>query len=257
MSTELSILSQLIGWIYFSAWSSSFYPQFWINYKLRGIEGYSLDFGILNLFGFFAYFLYSLWGFLQPSIIPGIVDIQDIAFAAHAFILTFLLLIQCYKYEKNFFTNIKKWVKIFLVIAVIFSLIICPLELAGLFPQSEGNFNGCLWLGYLKVIITLMKYFPQALKNYSRKSTEGWSIENVLLDFTGGIFSILQIFVDGAHTGDWNVFGDGSSFNIAKFSLGFTSILFDIVFIVQHYILYKAKDYNGKEVKLLDDSPLL
>lgn len=74
-----------------------------------------------------------------------------------------------------------------------------------------------------------------------RKSTVGWSIINVLLDFTGGFLSIFQIFIDGANTGDWNVFGGGGAFNVAKFCLGITSIVFDIVFMIQHYGLYNPK----------------
>ena len=35
----------------------------------------------------------------------------------------------------------------------------------------------------------------QAMMNFRRKSTEGWSIGNVLLDFTGGSFSVLQMFL--------------------------------------------------------------
>ena len=31
--------------------------------------------------------------------------------------------------------------------------------------------------------------------NFRRKSTEGWSIGNVLLDFTGGSLSMLQLFL--------------------------------------------------------------
>ena len=31
--------------------------------------------------------------------------------------------------------------------------------------------------------------------NFRRKSTMGWSIGNVLLDFTGGILSIAQMFI--------------------------------------------------------------
>lgn len=31
--------------------------------------------------------------------------------------------------------------------------------------------------------------------NFKRKSTEGWSIGNVLLDFSGGVLSFLQMFV--------------------------------------------------------------
>ena len=250
MSETLTILSQVVGWIYFFAWSISFYPQFWVNYKLGNIKGYSLDFGFMNLSGFLAYFLYSLWGYLSPSVIPGVVDIQDIAFAGHAFLLTFCLLIQCYVYDPEFFKKIKIWVKIYLAIAWAISLIICPLELFHKVPHAGNNFNGCLWLGYLKVSITLMKYFPQAFKNYRNQSTEGWSIANVLLDFTGGSFSILQIFIDGANTGDWNVFGKGGSFNVAKFCLGFTSIVFDIVFMIQHYVLYKPKKIRNKNLDL-------
>jgi hypothetical protein len=37
---------------------------------------------------------------------------------------------------------------------------------------------------------------PQAYINYQRKSTEGWSIENILLDLTGGVLSLyVPIFI--------------------------------------------------------------
>jgi cystinosin len=253
MSEILDILSQIVGWIYFFAWSISFYPQFWTNYHLGNITGYSLNFGFLNLSGFLAYFLYSLWGYLDTSIFPGTVDIQDIAFSAHAFFITFCLLVQCYSYDPDMFKHIDTFVYIFLALAWLISIIICPIELAGDMPHAGNNFNGCLWLGYFKVTITLMKYFPQAYKNFERKSTEGWNIVNVILDFTGGVFSILQIFIDGANSGDWNVFGDGGSFNIAKFCLGFTSIVFDIVFMIQHYVLYRSRKPSSKQLELLDN----
>ena len=48
---------------------------------------------------------------------------------------------------------------------------------------------------YVKLFITFIKYFPQALMNYRRKSTLGWSIGNILLDFTGGSLSLLQTFL--------------------------------------------------------------
>lgn len=37
--------------------------------------------------------------------------------------------------------------------------------------------------------------------NFRRKSTEGWSIGNVLLDFTGGSFSLLQMFLQSYNNG--------------------------------------------------------
>lgn len=70
--------------------------------------------------------------------------------------------------------------------------------------------------------------------NYVRKATTGWSIHNILLDFTGGLFSITQMFLIAYNYDDWlSIFG-----NFTKFGLGIISILFDLLFVTQHYILY-------------------
>lgn len=37
--------------------------------------------------------------------------------------------------------------------------------------------------------------------NYRRKSTVGWSIGNILLDFTGGMLSMLQMILNGYNYG--------------------------------------------------------
>jgi len=50
--------------------------------------------------------------------------------------------------------------------------------------------------GYCKAAITFVKYLPQVYLNWKRQSTVGWSLENVLLDFTGGFFSMVQIIID-------------------------------------------------------------
>ncbi len=55
---------------------------------------------------------------------------------------------------------------------------------------------------YAKLLITLVKYVPQAVMNYRRKSTMGWSIGNVLLDFSGGILSITQMFMLAYNSGE-------------------------------------------------------
>lgn len=59
--------------------------------------------------------------------------------------------------------------------------------------------------------------------NYKRKSTEGWSIGNVLLDFTGGVFSILQMIIQS--------YNNGKSF----FSLPGLRALYQFLFCVPHY----------------------
>jgi len=57
-------------------------------------------------------------------------------------------------------------------------------------PTSK-LFNWVLYLGYVKIYISVIKYIPQVYMNYIRKSTIGWSIFNIILDFTGGFFSVL------------------------------------------------------------------
>lgn len=102
--------------------------------------------------------------------------------------------------------------------------------------------------------MTVIKYIPQAWVNYKRKSTVGWSIVQILLDLTGGVLSILQLVIDSALQDDWS----GISGNPVKLGLGNVSIFFDLIFIVQHYILYREKSpetaAEGASAPLLDDS---
>ena len=72
--------------------------------------------------------------------------------------------------------------------------------------------------------------------NWSRKSTEGWTIHNVLLDFLGGSLSVGQLLIDSGSTSDWS----GVTGDAAKFCLGNLSMFFDVIFIVQHYVLYRG-----------------
>ena len=81
-----------------------------------------------------------------------------------------------------------------------------------------------------------MKYIPQAWANYQRKSTAGWSINQILLDVIGGVLSIAQLIIDSSLQSDWS----GITGNPVKLGLANVSIIFDIIFMVQHYILYKG-----------------
>lgn len=57
------------------------------------------------------------------------------------------------------------------------------------------------YCSYIKLIITLIKYVPQAFYNYKRQSTIGWSIGNIFLDFTGGVLSMLQMVLNAHNYG--------------------------------------------------------
>ena len=93
------------------------------------------------------------------------------------------------------------------------------------------------FLSYIKLAISFIKYCPQVYINWVAKSTVGWSIHNILLDFTGGMLSIGQLVLDAYISEDWS----GISGDPVKFGLGFLSIAFDLVFITQHYVLYRNR----------------
>ncbi len=63
--------------------------------------------------------------------------------------------------------------------------------------------NWLYFLSFVKVGITFVKYIPQALLNYRRKSTSGWNTISTFMDFEGSILSILQLVLDCYHLHDW------------------------------------------------------
>ena len=87
-------------------------------------------------------------------------------------------------------------------------------------------------ISYIKISCTFIKYCPQVFVNYKRKSTVGWSIWQILLDFAGGVMSILQLLIDSSLQNDWS----GVSGNPVKFLLANVSIFFDIIFCTQHFM---------------------
>lgn len=114
---------------------------------------------------------------------------------------------------------------------------------------------------WLKFLSTFVKYFPQMLLNYRRKSTYGWSIYQIQLDIAGGIASSMQLVVDSLRSG--GNFADGILGNLVKLFLGVYSLVADAVFVYQHYVAYPDNhapprdvsdpDYLDEE----DDQPLL
>ena len=86
-------------------------------------------------------------------------------------------------------------------------------------------------------LLTVAKFAPQVYLHFQRKSTIGWSITTVFFDLIGGISSILQMIVISYNENDWSSFIG----NPTKFGAGLLSILFDIVFILQHFVFYRQK----------------
>ena len=67
-----------------------------------------------------------------------------------------------------------------------------------------------------------------------------------MLDFCGGVFSLLQLVIEAVGN-NRPIIGDGA-FNAIKFVLSILSIGYNIIFFIQHYIIYPPKKHiaNGK-----------
>ncbi|CAG0890575.1 unnamed protein product [Darwinula stevensoni] len=242
-SYTVDLIADLVGWIYFFAWSISFYPQIYSNWRRKSVEGLNFDFVILNITGFIAYGLFNVGLYWVPSVMAeyhrlhpkGVnpVQLNDVVFSLHATFACIITGIQCCIYERGdqkvsvVAMVLMGMIGIVVAISLILTLLVSITWLTYLYIFS-----------YVKLAITIIKYFPQAVFNYRRKSTQGWSIGNILCDFTGGVFSILQMFMIAANNDDWgSIFGDPT-----KFGLGLFSILFDFLFMFQHYYLYRDRN---------------
>lgn len=254
-SRLITLLVTISGWVYFLAWSISFYPQILLNWQRKSVIGLNFDFLLLNLIGFTCYTIYNVLMYFDAnvqdiyvarhghrSLIP--VLLNDVVFAAHALLACIITGIQCFIYEKGnqrISYTCRGWAALLLCFAA------GSLLMALLRVFNWLDYINCL--AYVKMSVTLSKYFPQAILNFRRKSTIGWSIGNVLLDFVGGSMDIIQMVLQASNTNDWSAFLG----NPVKFGLGLVSIIFDVLFMVQHYLLYPLKALNTYD-PVSDDS---
>lgn len=239
-SNVLSVISQVIGWIYFLAWSVSFYPQVWENCRRKSVVGLNFDFLALNLTGFIAYSVFNIGLFWVPYIKEEFlmknpnglnpVSANDVFFSLHAVLLCLVYISQAAVYERG---GQKVSCTAWLLLAIGWTFALVSLFLA--VAKQISWLDYLYYFSYIKLAVTLIKYVPQAYMNYKNQSTEGWSIGNVLLDFTGGTLSILQMILESYNNDEWTlIFGDPT-----KFGLGLFSVVFDILFMTQHYCLYR------------------
>ena len=115
-------------------------------------------------------------------------EINDLAAVIHTTLVLLVLTIQCFYYPSGG-QEISRPAWAVCGVSAAVSLLCIPLAATGVMT----------WLqyisvySYIKIITSLIKYAPQAWLNYQQKSTEGYSVGNMLLDFSGSFFSLTQV----------------------------------------------------------------
>ncbi len=97
-------------------------------------EGFSVEFATLNPQGFFFYSLYTVAGYLDPTIGAGSVATNDLFFALHAFMISSVQLTQVFVYGDSKNKEGRKlvlWPVVLIVAEWLFVLTIFFIEISG------------------------------------------------------------------------------------------------------------------------------
>ncbi|KAL8802222.1 MAG: hypothetical protein Q9182_003942 [Xanthomendoza sp. 2 TL-2023] len=244
-----------------TSWSLSFYPQPLLNLRRRSTSGCTPAFPFINVFGFISYLISTTAFYTSPTIRgqyairnpaapTPTVRLNDLVFALHAVLLSTLAWSQ-FSHRIWGFTQGPQSVGT--VMWGIATGCVLAIVLMTVFVASRPYFGydpaGWAWIdvvygiGYIKLLITVVKYVPQVHTNYTHQSTVGWSILPIHLDLVGGVLSVLQLIIDSQLQGDWS----GLTGNPVKFGLGNVSVVFNVVFMLQHYVFYRKARLTEKE----------
>lgn len=253
----LKLLSTLIGYTYTILWGLGFWPPVITNYKLKSIQGLSIDFLYFNFIGYVFYTTYFSVMLFNPYIrkefsdrytLPTdpeprlpLVKSNDFIFALHGLSLNLLTLSQAY-WPWNFKKNDNQVLSNFAKSSIaIMAVIISSLAAYIIKTKDELSFQ---WLdlftslGLFKILMSLFKNYVQLVYNYKRKSTHGWPILMIYLDTCGGSLSLLQLALDAYISHDFTAMFK----NLPKLLLSVEAVIADIIFFLQHYYWYAGND---------------
>jgi LCT (Lysosomal Cystine Transporter) family transporter len=230
-----------------------------INISRKSVSGLSTDASIMQLLNFASYAAYCSFFFFDEGIRQEyrnrhgqsseiMVSSSDVAFSLHAFLLTLVIIFQIayyggYKARPINFATRYVALSILLMCATYSFCVLLRIP-------------GFLWIDFLymlamvKLVLTIATYIPQLVLNFQRKSTTGFNIWNIILDFSGGGLSLLQLILDGYDLGDIAGAVQG---NWAKCLLSLISLCFDSIFFFQHFFLYKKRSVTSDATGDLSD----
>lgn len=266
----LPFISAVCGWVYFLCWSLSFYPQPTLNFRRGTTLGTTVDFPLINTLGFLAYLASNLAFYRSPLVraqyaarhhgLTPTVQLNDVVFAAHALLMCLVTLSQyvprAWGFPRTAGTRPSRAILGLSLGCVAAVAVVVLVVLAN--PDRDDTTGaaaaaGWNWLdavyavSYVKLVVTVVKYTPQVVWNYRNKSTRGWSIEGMVLDFSGGVLSLVQLVIDSYLQGDWS----GITGNPVKFGLGNVSMVYDLIFFTQHWVLYRGAAHKEEETDSL------
>jgi cystinosin len=137
------------------------------------------------------------------------------------------------------------------IISALLTIFVVASQAPSVDPKTAWAWLDVIYvISYVKLLVTIVKYAPQLVYNMRNRSTKGWDISQILFDFSGGFLSIAQLGIDSYLQHDWS----GVTGNPVKFFLGNVSMFYDLLFMVQHYCLYReSSPKDGERQTLLEE----
>ena len=162
----------------------------------------------------------------------NLVKINDVVFALHAVLLTVITIAQIFIYDRGS-QRVSTLAKFLCAVMVVSALVYLAVVLEHVHGHLWTWLSFLYYLSYIKLFVTVIKYIPQVgdawvwawmpwsptldahvtchvrpgvppvqvVLNFRRKSTIGWNVYNVILDFMGGFLSVMQLMIDSRCVG--------------------------------------------------------
>lgn len=252
------LLTTACGWIYAIVWGFSFYPTLYLNYTLKTSDSISMDYMCLNIGGYLCYSISLLLQLYNSEIITQfmvkfdgrrpILSNADLFYALHGLFILLVLLSQIiFGKEVWGFHNERINFRIHRLTKMVLLSII--LFLAGNWFFGDEKFKLltiALNLAYFKILMSLIKYVPQVVHNYKRKTMYGISKLQLALDATGAAFCILELWLKN----DLPIL-EAIDANRGKVGITLVTLIFAAIFSYQIYLYGSEPKYKDKEEELL------
>lgn len=254
----LNRLADTFGWCYVVCWGVSLYPPIRLNYRTKSVEGISVDFVWLNFCGTFLY-LFSVLLLFYSKVVRAeyskrnpaehghspsvpLVHFNDVFYGIHSFVLIVLLMIQvyCLGYKKRRIQRVSKTVKLLFAAGICgIMTVICAPSLSN--PKfSIELLDIATVFGSVKVLLSAVKYIPQAVYNYSRRSVKGFAISSCIIDIVGSVCCICQLFLDSYISEDIQ----SGLKHPTKLLLSLVTVFFNVIFLAQAAVYNRDSNHE-------------
>ena len=237
MLAVLGVASAITGLLYVILFGGSVMFQVFVNYRAKSCIGYSCDYSIINLIGFYFLLFNQTIGIINPWSDAGRVNNLDMCFAVIAFVCASAAYSQTFIYPAVPSMDSTRIVTgTLMAYFVLAACLECYLAIP---MKSYTGISLIDFAAFLKAGSSLIKYIYQIYENAKNKSTQGLSVLAYQTDFLGTVFCFSQLQIDSMIAGYKNFLVD-PQMNLAKVLLSCFGLINTSIILMQIHCIYSG-----------------